>query len=308
MERRPATAIGVGLVIKRVFHSVVALGALVTPVLAADLAPLYRAPPPSPICIWCGLYVGVNAGYGWSSESASVGGSPLAVNAFLPGTSSLSVNAAISGINGNYSPNAKGIIGGGQVGYLFQLDRWVAGIETDLDSTLIKGQTDTSNVQTIAGFPGTGPNSALTVYNKVGYLGTFRGEFGYTITPTLLLYGTGGLAYGGVKSNTTINQVITGPAVGAAGGPYGSTVGISDTRVGWVAGAGLEWMFWPQLSTKIEYLHYDLGSVGYAGTLTNLTTAASGAGPAGSVFYSLGAGSSARFDGEIVRGGLNYHF
>jgi outer membrane immunogenic protein len=293
---------------KRIFPAVVAFSACAAPAFAADLAPLYRAPPPSPTCIWCGLYVGVNTGYGWSSESASVVGSPLAVNALLPGTSTLALNAAINGINGNHLPDAKGVIGGGQVGYLFQFNSWVAGVETDIDSALIKGQSDTSNVQTIAGFPGTGPNSALTVYNKVGYLGTFRGEFGFTITPTLLLYGTGGMVYGSVKANTTISQAITGPAVGAAGGPYSSTFGISDTRVGWVAGAGLEWMFWPQWSTKIEYLHYDLGSVSYAGTLTNLTTAPSGAGPAGSVFYSLGAGSSVRFDGEVVRAGVNYHF
>lgn len=293
---------------KRIFPAVVAFSAFAAPALAADLAPLYRAPPLPPPCIWCGLYVGVNTGYGWSGGSASVVGSPLTANALLPGSSSLSLNAAVNGINGNYSPDAKGVIGGGQVGYLFQFDRWVAGVETDIDSTLIKGQSDTSNVQTITGFPGTGPNSTLTVYNKVSSLGTLRSEFGFTIMPTLLLYGTGGMAYGGVKANTTINQVITGPATGAAGGPYSSVAGISDTRVGWIAGVGLEWMFWPQWSTKIEYLHYDLGSVSYAGTLTNLTTAASGAGPAGSVFYSLGAGSSVRFDGEIVRAGLNYHF
>lgn len=292
---------------KRLLLSIPALGALLAPAFAADLAPLYRAPPPS-ICIWCGWYIGVNAGYGWSSEQAGVVGSPGAGNALMPGTSSLALDAAVNGITGNYSPDAKGVIGGGQVGYLFQFDRWVAGVETDIDSSAIKGQADTSSTQTISGFPGTGPNSTLTVYNKLGYLGTFRGEVGYSVLPTLLLYGTGGVAYGNVKANTTINQVIAGPAVGAAGGPYGSVVGISDTRIGWVAGLGLEWMFCPQWSAKIEYLHYDLGSAGYAGTLANLTTAASGAGPAGSLFYSLNAASSARFDGEIVRGGLNLHF
>lgn len=42
--------------------------------------------------------------------------------------------------------------------------------------------------------------------------------------------------------------------------PLRRTFGMSGTRIGWTAGAGLEWMFCPGWSTSIEYLHYDLGS------------------------------------------------
>src|SRR5208283_4000314 len=124
----------------------------------------------------------------------------------------------------------------------------------------------------------------------------------------LLVYGTGGLAYGGVNSSVSSVEAVLGPGVGAAvnspafaGGSY------SNTRVGWTAGAGLEWMFWPNWSAKFEYLYYDLGSAHYlAGG------AAMNAGPVGGS-YGFGVASilttaSTQFSGHIFRAGLNYHF
>jgi outer membrane immunogenic protein len=116
------------------------------------------------------------------------------------------------------------------------------------------------------------------------------------ITPSLLVYGTGGLAYGGVNFGASVFQVLTAfPAVG----PGISSTAFSDTRVGWTAGGGVEWMFMPNWSAKVEYLYYDLGNVT----------------PPGSVFvYPVVAnpigvnGATTRFDGHIVRAGVNYHF
>ena len=66
------------------------------------------------------------------------------------------------------------------------------------------------------------------------------------------------------------------------------------------AGGGVEWMFMPNWSGKLEYLYYDLGSV------ASPQTALSGAGATGPWAYT--ASTSARFNGHIVRAGLNYHF
>jgi outer membrane immunogenic protein len=37
----------------------------------------------------------------------------------------------------------------------------------------------------------------MTVTKEIDYLGTVRGRLGWLVNPTLLVYGTGGLAYGG---------------------------------------------------------------------------------------------------------------
>jgi outer membrane immunogenic protein len=128
-----------------------------------------------------------------------------------------------------------------------------------------------------------------------------RGRLGFLYTPTLLFYGTSGLAYGGVKAETGISQSIRGasPVVPPA---WSGTGAFSDTRFGWTAGAGFEWMFIPNWTTKVEYLHYDLGSATYA--LTPLVTKAVVAAP----FTVNALQSTASFSGDIIRAGLNYKF
>ena len=90
--------------------------------------------------------------------------------------------------------------------------------------------------------------------DKLDWFGTVRGRLGFLATPTFLLYGTGGLAYGRVAS-ATVNSFTATPDIYT-----GST---STTRAGWTAGAGGEWMFAPNWSAKAEYLYVDLGTVGY---------------------------------------------
>ena len=94
------------------------------------------------------------------------------------------------------------------------------------------------------------PN-VTTARDHIDWFGTARGRLGVT-TGSVLLYGTAGLAFGGVKSSVTS---VFQPAVD--GNDTGSS---SSTRFGWAAGAGFEWMFVPNWSLKGEYLHVDLGS------------------------------------------------
>ena len=127
-----------------------------------------------------------------------------------------------------------------------------------------------------------------------------RGRLGFTITPTLLVYGTGGLAYGQTDSRTSITQIVEN----AANVPnhYSSFGSISNSRVGWTAGGGGEWLFAPNWSVKVEYLYYNLGSVSYGLTpLQNFNTA-------GTLFTNGAPFSRTSFRGNIVRAGLNYHF
>ncbi len=287
--------------------------ALAGPALAADLM---RAPPPpvyvppAPPPMWTGFYVGLNAGGTWSSNNtvdtdAIPGPCDTAIfgcGALVPNYSETSANLATfstsQGSNG-------GFIGGGQVGYNYQFGpSFVAGIEADIQG--VAGSTGsatfTASLPSANGLPPTPILETADVSRRVDYLGTVRGRLGWLVTPTFLVYGTGGLGYGGVNATTSIVQVEENAAGALSPNPYFSTGSLNNTRVGWTAGGGVEWMFLPNWSLKVEYLYYDLGSVSYA--LSPLTTTVTGVG----VFNTAFPQSSTRFNGNIVRAGLNYHF
>jgi outer membrane immunogenic protein len=122
-----------------------------------------------------------------------------------------------------------------------------------------------------------------------------------TATPSFLFYGTGGLAYGGVRSSTAINFNNTDAAV-----PGATSASLSSTRVGWTAGVGGEWMFSPNWTAKLEYLYYDLGSTtyatgGYAVDVSPTTFAGTG-------IASVATSTTTKWTGNIVRVGVNYKF
>src|ERR1700730_1804065 len=164
---------------------------------------------------------------------------------------------------GSRSINPNGFIGGGQIGYNYQFaNSWVVGLEADFDG--IASATKTATLAQAGTVPGAlttiGASSVLSWTKSVNYLGTVRGRFGYLLTPTLLIFGDGGLAYGGVNSSTGVIEQL---GFGDTPAPFGTFGNISSTRVGWTAGAGAEWMFLPNWSANVEYLYYDLGSVNY---------------------------------------------
>jgi outer membrane immunogenic protein len=305
---------------KKTLLTTVAFAALAVPAIAADMAPapVYKAPVPVVLPTWTGFYVGLNAGGAWSENNSVAVNSGVSQNfgpdSLVPSIilSSYGINSA-SGASGNAPTGGRsGFIGGGQIGYNWQLaPAWVAGFETDLQGLSGNGTGGITNVSAPFNFAGPGEvvTTSLTSTSKVDYLGTVRGRLGYLFTPTFLLYGTGGLAYGGAKASTTIaqsnNDCAIHPGVSCIQGNAAATGALSQTRTGWTAGAGLEWMFAPKWSAKVEYLHYDLGSVTYTnGTL--VTTAPASTGFSGPVV--VGSSSTAEFRGDFVRAGVNYHW
>jgi outer membrane immunogenic protein len=283
---------------------------------AADLpsrkAPAYLPPPPPPP-LWTGFYVGLNAGGTWSeSSSVTVSSAPAFANPLLPFQTVPFVAASASGATGVLNAgNTGGFLGGGQIGYNWQFANvFVAGLEADIQGV---ASSRSSAAGTAVTAPANLPNlpviTGINATKSLDYIGTVRGRIGWLVTPTLLVYGTGGLAYGGVNSQTGILQKWVGAESGGVGTPYNTTGNFSDTRVGWTAGGGLEWMFSPNWSAKVEYLYYDLGSVSYsAGALTSVVVPPGGVVPVGAVWASALSQTSVRFDGHIVRAGVNYHF
>jgi outer membrane immunogenic protein len=158
-----------------------------------------------------------------------------------------------------------GALGGVQAGYNWQVNqKWLLGIEADIDAAGIKG-TGTNPTFQIGSNP-----SNFQETQSVDWFGTVRARFGFLATPNLLLFGTGGFAYGKVRENTGIN--MPGGGSGESSG-VGFDVGYrcisvrtncffgSSSRIatGWTAGAGLEYAFWKNVTVKGEYLYVNLG-------------------------------------------------
>ncbi|HYA80247.1 MAG TPA: outer membrane beta-barrel protein, partial [Methylocystis sp.] len=274
--------------------------------LAADL-PSHKAPPvfvpPPPPLLWTGFYVGLNAGGTFSSDSTvSTIAAPIYIH---PGIRTASEFAAAAAASSWLSPSNGGFIGGGQVGYNYQFTNFVVGLEADIQGIATSG----NGINSLAAAPtGSGGNfwaGTTQVTGSLDYLGTVRERVGYLVLPSLLVYGTGGLAYGGVSTSTSVFDVgvRSGGNFFNAPGIYTGASSYSDTLVGWTAGGGVEWMFLPNWSAKLEYLYYDLGTVTSNFVLTRpSTTFANG------VAGFAAAQTTARFDGNIIRAGVNYHF
>jgi outer membrane immunogenic protein len=146
-----------------------------------------------------------------------------------------------------------GAMGGVTVGYDYQVaPNWVLGVLGDVQFGHIGVTVPNGGVMT------EGATEKL--------FSTARARVGYLVTPSLLLYGTGGVAIAEIDQNETCpagasSFSFCGPATRTRpnnAGPYSLTA--SQTYVGGTAGAGLEWMFARGWSTKVEYLFSDFGS------------------------------------------------
>jgi outer membrane immunogenic protein len=278
---------------------------------AADVA----KEPQSRELAWTGWYAGLNAGGIWSdggglNHTAVAGPCNTAAAGCNPGVPALNVGSllATGSMFDTGLGNEAGFIGGAQFGYNWKFsERAVLGFEADIAWTGQSGKGAFASPNLIPIIPGADPYNAV-VSAHLDYLGTLRGRLGFLATPALLVYGTGGLAYGGVRGSTIETALITPQA--ACGGttcPGSGGGSFSDTRFGWTAGVGGEWMFSGNWGAKVEYLYYDLGRVNYA---TSLTQVCNGAGCLfnGVVFGSTVGTSSLHYAGSIARIGANYHF
>jgi outer membrane immunogenic protein len=281
---------------------VLALGVLIVGSIGATAADLpMKAPPIAPPVLynWTGFYVGLNAGGTFGGGDTSVTGVPI-LNAGVLGAGPLqaAIDQAATGGGGT---NRGRFIGGGQIGWNWQFGNVVAGIEADF-----QGLGGSSGAQSLVGnalLVGL-PNSVTvtsTVSNTVNWLGTLRGRLGILATPSWLLYATGGLAYGGVRSSVATTELINGPNA-VIPNPAFSGSSFSKTRVGWTVGAGAEWMFAQKWSAKVEYLYYDLGTVTDSGAVLLTNTLAV------SPFTIDQIQTRTHYNGHIARVGINYHF
>lgn len=260
---------------------------------------------------WSRYYVGVHGGDGWGDPSVGWSGNPAAEAVYL----------SSGGLARSTTINPRGFLGGLHTGYDHQLGRFVVGIETDLAYANIRGSGTSSTGNTIAlvdtsGLPLWTTDSHSQFQSSAGQvlhsLGTLRGRVGVLATDRILLYGTGGLAYGRATVSATVtnsgvvdNVYITNNSHGEGRMPFFAeqfpachdicTSGsVSRWLVGGAVGAGLEYAFTDQWTARIEYLYYNLGTLSATFVDPRL--------PA----YAFNA--SALFAGSVARFGLTYHF
>jgi outer membrane immunogenic protein len=267
---------------KKLLIASAALATLIgTPALAADMA-LKAAPAPmAPACIWCGWYIGLNAGWVGSS------GNHLSNAGTDTDGGGLGSLLAAGAIPGSVSSNLSGFIGGGQIGYNWQTGNFVAGVEADFDGVSAKHTTN-------AVFPGSAVFLPITTTytRQLDWLSTVRGRLGFTASPNVLLYVTGGLAVGEVKTgNAAVCPTFAPPCSTESTTTNTNTT----THAGGTVGGGIEWMVAPHWSIKAEYLYADLGR-------TNSTINYSYFG------FNSSLTSSVRNSYNIARAGVNWHF
>jgi outer membrane immunogenic protein len=181
------------------------------PAVAADLPVKAPPPPPPPMFSWTGFYIGPNIGGAWSHSS---------------------ITDTVTGASLGFDNS--GFIGGGQVGFNYQINQFVLGAEWDIDGTSINK---------------TGPGvttafGTLQASVHTDWITTLTGRIGLGWNHWLF-YFKGGGAW--VSNSATLTNVTTGASISA-----------SNTSSGWTAGIGGEWAWTGPWSAKIEYDHVEL--------------------------------------------------
>jgi outer membrane immunogenic protein len=203
---------------RTLFHATSALAALLATSLAAGAADLHvkaKPMPPAPVpppFSWTGFYIGANAG-----------------GAFFRNE----LDDTLFGMG--FNQNHQGVfIGGGQVGFNYQINQFVWGFEGDFDGI---ASDNTTNAFFI---PVMGQTFQVNASDR--FVATIAGRIGYA-WDRVLLYAKGG--YGWVGFNGfTVTNLNTGASFIGSG---------NNTASGWLVGGGLEWAFWENWSLRFEY-------------------------------------------------------
>jgi outer membrane immunogenic protein len=240
-----------------------------TSVQAADL-PVAPSSAPIPVLTptWTGPYIGLDLGMRYDAvdanvTSATIGTPPTAIA--LPPATAADFNIALRG----------GIYGGWN--YQITAD-WVAGIEADFgwanETANLHGSAYPTNL--LFGSPslpfGATPQDIFRVTTTWDGSAVLR--VGRLLTPSTLLYVSGGLAWAHIEVTSTCSPTPTPNVSNCAPGNYFSgTLGPvvteqSATALGWTAAVGLEYRFWSNWVVRGQYRFsdFDSGAFNFATT------------------------------------------
>lgn len=221
---------------------------------------------------WTGFYVGGSVGGADQS-------SPTRIQGAGPGNQ---VQSSIDAGNvaSRLSPSGRNVTFTGQLGFNYQLGAMVLGAETDFSAMHVGGR----KASTVNPF---GVEVTTQAQTELFTLGTVRARAGVAFGD-LLVFATGGYAYGHLGQRGAINPVPTDNPTYAGSNPQMAS--------GWALGGGLEYALGPMLSLKLDYLHYDLGTQRLV------------LGETAGFFTDEYATMRAKTRGDMVRMGLNIGF
>ncbi len=258
---------------------------------AADLPTRKEAPAPifvPPPFTWTGFYIGVNAGGIWPS-----GGRDASI--FDPNSLSMAASSMLGSraVSDRKAPDSSAAARPATTGRLAP--------SCSVSKPTSMGRPSASRSITSAlplparplrqGLNG----DFLTVNgkNSLTWLGTTRARLGFVATPDnrLMIYATGGVAYGGGNSQFTVFDATTGSFW--SGNP-------SSSRVGWTIGGGVEYAITNNITIKGEYLYADLGSSKFTTTRKRASATAN--------FPGVIASGKIDWNASIFRAGVNYKF
>lgn len=234
---------------------------------AADLTPEPAPAVEAPALTfsWTGFYIGVHGGIGGGPVKDTIDGYTFDGDELIDSLGTLAT----------LDTNSFGGIIGAQIGYNYEFDnKVVLGAVADFNGTNIKSKID-------VGIPPLAVNADL--HTQLDWYGTIRAKLGYAFD-NFLIYGTGGAAYGKVK--TSLGASYEGDSV--------FDYSASDTKWGWTAGAGVEYAITKNVTISTEYLYVDLGKA----NILDPTP----------IFDGFGASANAKTAFHTLTLGVNYKF
>jgi len=206
---------------------------------APSLAAGLLSPPPLGPVNWTGFDLGFQVGYAWGDSNFNFTGFD---------------SSAGSTVNSSVSSTRTGGIGGAHVGYNYQFDQWVAGVE---------GSVDVTSSLSTASFPAAFGGSLLTASTASNVQGSIRGRLGYAFDRALI-YATAGVTIG----DYTTSYLLIGNRTGNGGINGGNLVfgpnEFTNFPVGWTAGGGIEYAINDHWSARGEYRYTSFGTVSNA--------------------------------------------
>lgn len=222
-------------------------------VSAADLAARPYTKAPAPVVVapgWQGFYLGLNAGGGWADTSFT--GAPVTGDHFLTPLTSRSTGT-----------NNADWVAGGQVGYNFQFNQFVLGIEGGWSGSNVNNSTGLIADPVFGG-------ENIRLNSKVEQYGSIVGRAGFAPTNDWLLYARGGWAAARITTNpqdffplpATLQHFSSGSA----------------WHNGWTVGGGVEYKVARNWVFGVEYNYYDFGSARHSNPTIGIAPGGGGAG------------------------------
>jgi outer membrane protein OmpA-like peptidoglycan-associated protein len=212
---------------------------------------------------WSGPEIGLQGGYAFDGSSGN-----LTCPGFDGGEGGVTcATERIIDPKFHYHFDTTGALGGAHAGYNWQWGHTVLGLEADAEFADVTGSTAP-------------PGEGFSVRTKMDFDASVRGKLGWAFD-RILIYGTGGVAFGDVDTSYRVAAVSGGPLLAAGG--------TSSVRVGWTGGGGMEYAFTRNWEAGLEYRYTDLGNKSFVNT-------------------ALGVSDSNEYNFSAVRLSLTYRF